>query len=293
MVSIITINYNGFRDTCELIDSLKKHEVYPFEVIVVDNASKNDDGNRLHDLFREDKVVKVVCSDRNLGFGGGNQLGYSCAKGEYILYMNNDMYIEQPFLQALIDRLNSSADIGLVSPKILFDNPKGVIQYAGFTSFSPVTLRNGLIGFGEAGNTHNEAMETFSAHGACMLTSRQIIEKVGYITDIYFLFYEEFDWCMQLKKAGYNIWYEPAAVVFHKESMSIPKGTPLRQYYMTRSRMLFARRNLQGSDKWLSCLYQLGIVMPKNLLAYTLRRDWKMVSASWRGAWLGLMDKKN
>lgn len=202
------------------------------------------------------------------------------------------MYIERPFLQPLIHRLNSSDKIGVVSPKILFNKPKGIIQYAGFTGFSPITLRNHLIGFGKNGNEQNTAQETFSPHGACMLTSRQIVEKAGMMTTVYFLFYEEFDWSLQLKKAGYRIWYEPAAVVFHKESMSIPKGTPLRQYYMTRSRLLFARRNLNGTDKLLSCLYQLLLVMPKNLLAYSLKGKWKMVVSSCKGAWQGLTTKK-
>lgn len=291
MVSIITINYNGFQDTCELIDSLKKYEVYPFEVLVVDNASRNEEGRRLKELFEADDIVTVVCSEANLGFGGGNKLGYSYAKGNYILYMNNDMYIECPFLQSLINRLNSSDEIGVVSPKILFNSPKGVIQYAGFTAFSSITLRNHLIGLGKNGDEYNTARETFSPHGACMLTSRRIIEKAGMMTDLYFLFYEEFDWCQQLKRAGYNAWYEPAAIVYHKESMSIPKGTPLRQYYMTRSRLLFARRNLKGTDKCLSCLYQVCVVLPKNLLVYALKRNGKMAVASWKGVVRGLSDK--
>jgi GT2 family glycosyltransferase len=292
MVSIITVNYNGFRDTCELIGSLKAHEPCPFEVIVVDNASRNEEGRRLKELYEEDGIVTVVCSDVNTGFGGGNKLGYSYAKGEYILYMNNDMYIERPFLQHLINRLDSSDKTGAVSPKILFNEPKGIIQYAGFTAFSPVTLRNHLIGFGKEENECNIAGETFSPHGACMLTSRRIVEKAGMMTDIYFLFYEEFDWSLQLKRAGYGSWYEPASAVFHKESMSVPKGTPLRQYYMTRSRLLFARRNLNGADRFLSCLYQALIVMPRNLLVYALKGKWKMAAASWKGAWEGLTVKK-
>lgn len=292
MVSIITINYNGFRDTCELIGSLKAHETSSFEVIVVDNASRNEEGRRLKALYEGDEIVTVVCSEVNAGFGGGNKAGYSYAKGEYILYMNNDMYIERPFLAHLTGRLNASDKIGAVSPKILFNHPKGMIQYAGFTGFSPITLRNHLIGFGKNGDEYATARETFSPHGACMLTSRRIVEKAGMMTAVFFLFYEEFDWSLQLKRAGYSIWYEPASVVFHKESMSIPKGTPLRQYYMTRSRLLFARRNLNGTDKFLSCLYQALIVMPKNLFVYALKGKWEMAVASWKGVWQGLTIKK-
>ena len=83
MVSIITINYNGWQDTCELIASLKQFETYPYEVIVVDNASRGDDVERIRSMYPE---VLVVCSDRNLGFAGGNNWGYNYAQGDYILF---------------------------------------------------------------------------------------------------------------------------------------------------------------------------------------------------------------
>ncbi|MDF9831730.1 glycosyltransferase family 2 protein [Parabacteroides sp. PF5-6] len=290
MVSIITVNFNGYKDTCELIDSLQQYETYPYEVVVVDNASRNEEGKRLQ-ACGFDKVT-VVCSDQNLGFAGGNNLGFQYAKGDYILYMNNDMLIDRPFLEVLIDRLNSSSNIGAVSPKLLYVAPAHTIQYAGFTPLSPILLRNETIGIGEKDEgQRDQARETAFLHGACMLTSRKVLEDAGQMTEVYFLFYEEFDWSMQLKRAGYSLWYEPAAAVYHKESMSIPKATPLRQYYMTRSRLLFARRNLKGMDCMLSCLYQMGVVMPKNVLTYMLKGRWQMVCASWKGMVKGISDK--
>lgn len=290
MVSIITVNFNGYKDTCELIDSLQQYETYPYEVIVVDNASRNEEGKRLQ-ASGFDKVT-VVCSDQNLGFAGGNNLGFQYAKGDYILYMNNDMLIDRPFLEVLIDRLNSSNNIGAVSPKLLYLEPAHTIQYAGFTPLSPILLRNETIGIGEKDEgQRDQARETAFLHGACMLTSRKVLEDAGQMTEVYFLFYEEFDWSMQLKRAGYSLWYEPAAAVYHKESMSIPKATPLRQYYMTRSRLLFARRNLKGMDCLLSCLYQLSIVLIKNTLVFSLKGKWQNVMASWRGSISGLTDK--
>ena len=71
------------------------------------------------------------------------------------------------------------------------------------------------------------------------------------MSEIYFLFYEELDWSAQLRKAGYRLWYEPAAVVYHKESMTAKRGSPMREFYLSRARVLFARRNLQGFRKYL------------------------------------------
>lgn len=94
------------------------------------------------------------------------------------------------------------------------------------------------------------------------------------MTNIYFLFYEEIDWSIQLKRAGYEIWYEPEAYVLHKESMTIKRGTPQRLYYLTRSRILFTRRNSTFFIKIAAILYQLFIVIPK-IYYYTLFMDKK------------------
>lgn len=291
MVSIITINYNGYKDTCEFVDSIVTHETYPFEIIIVDNASRNEEGSRLQERYPN---CTIVCCPENLGFAGGNNEGYKYAKGMYILFMNNDTIVEIPFLQPLVDRIDSSPCIGAVSPKIRYTHHPEYIQYAGFTVMTPIVLRNHLIGVNEKDmGQYDTATETAFAHGACVLTSRKVLDSAGLMSDVYFLFYEELDWTMQLKRCGYSVWYEPASIIYHKESMTIQKGSPLRLFYMTRSRFYFARRNYSGKYKWLSCLYQAGIVLPRNMLLYASKGQWKMLNASWKGAVHGLKDQIN
>lgn len=289
MVSIITINYNGYKETCELIDSLRLYENYPYEIIVVDNASPNGDGVLFKKKFSN---YTIICSDKNLGFAGGNNLGYEYVKGEYILYMNNDMTITQPFLKNLINRLQSSDDIGAVSPKIKYEHHPDIIQYAGYTKMHPLKISNSLIGANQKDmGQYDKASSTAFAHGACMLTSQKVLKKAGLMTDIYFLFYEELDWSIQLKRAGYKIWYEPAAEVLHKESMTAKRGTPLRLYYLTRSRILFTRRTSSSFNKIIAILYQLIIVIPKNILFYSVQRKKDMLLAFLKGSYDGLKDK--
>ena len=114
-LSIITINYNGLKDTCELIDSI------PFdssmEVIVVDNASSQDEASAIHKRYPQ---VKVIRSEKNLGFAGGNNFGIKEAKGQFIYLVNNDTIFKEFNCQPLIDRLESSPQIGIVCPKIRF-----------------------------------------------------------------------------------------------------------------------------------------------------------------------------
>lgn len=285
MVSIITVNYNGCQDTCELIDSLVKYETFPYEVIVVDNASIGDDVNIMKSRYPD---VCIVESERNLGFAGGNNLGYSYAKGDYILFLNNDVIITEAILANLVNRLTGTT-CGLVSPLIMYAEPSDRIQFAGFTPLSSITLRNKIIGTGEVNSgQYNQAHETPYVHGACMMARRDAIEKVGLMTDVYFLFYEELDWCEQFKKNGYKLWYDPSSFIYHKESMTARKGSPLRLYYMTRARLLFARRNLNTLNKYLSCLYLTTIVLIKETLIRSIHGEWKLLLAVWRGTWSGL-----
>lgn len=287
LVSIITVNYNGILDTCELIETLAEKETYPYELIVVDNASQNDEAVRLQHKYPD---VHIVSSSVNLGFAGGNNLGYPFAKGKYILFLNNDIIITEPFLQKMVKRLESG-HIGLVSPKLKYEEDRNRIQFAGFTLLSPITLRNYIIGTGEIDyGQYDAATQTPYVHGAAMMGKKNVIDRVGLMTDIYFLFYEELDWSIQFKKAGYDLWYEPAAVVYHKECMAAKRGSPLRLYYMTRARVLFARRNIGGFYKLLSCTYLVTIPLCRNMILHLSRQEWKHLAALWRGMWAGLTD---
>lgn len=155
----------------------------------------------------------------------------------------------------MIERLESRAEIGGVSPKIRFAFPPQNIQFAGFTPLTPITLRNAGIGFGCPDNgTFDTPHPTPYLHGAAMLVKREVIEKVGLMPEIFFLYYEELDWSTHITRAGYELWYEPRCTVFHKESQSTGQLSKLRTYYLTRNRLLYAWRNLEGSNRWLSII---------------------------------------
>ena len=114
-VSIITINYNGLKDTVEMIESLAIHETYLHEIIIIDNASTDPLEHKL--LQSKFPDIQVIRSEKNIGFAGGNNLGISQAKGEYLLFLNNDTIITCPILENLVNALDSDPQIGAVSPK--------------------------------------------------------------------------------------------------------------------------------------------------------------------------------
>lgn len=280
-ISIITVNYNGLKDTCELIESLQKHVSLSYEIIVVDNESKVNEALLLHEKYPH---IITIRSEENLGFSGGNNLGIRQAKGKYIFLLNNDTYIEEDTFPYLIKKLESKPQIGAVSPKIKFAFPPHNIQFAGYLSLSAITLRNDLIGFGEKDNGQYETPGgTPYCHGAAMMIKKEVIEKVGYMPEIYFLYYEELDWSTQIEKAGYELWYEPHCTVYHKESQSTGQQSYLRTFYLTRNRLLYAWRNRYGITRFIAILYQLLIAAPKNSLGFLLKGRADLAKAIFNG----------
>ncbi len=257
------------------------------EVIVVDNASNQDEASIISEKYPH---IKVIRSRKNLGFAGGNNLGIKEARGKYILLINNDTYFKEFNTDALIEKLESSDKIGIVCPKLRFAWGSNPIQFAGYTSLSNITVRNQAMGFGEEDNgQYNTAHPTPYAHGAAMLIKREALEIVGLMPECYFLYYEEIDWSMMFTRAGYEIWYDPACTVYHKESQTTGQNSPLRTYYITRNRLLLVKRNYKGINKYLSYIYLIGIVATRDITKYSLHGRFDLVKAVYKG----IMDFSN
>ena len=250
------------------------------EVIVVDNASKDQEADIIAQRYPR---VKVIKSERNLGFAGGNNLGIQAAQGKYLFLVNNDTFFKDFTVQTLIDRMESSTEIGIVCPKIRFTWNNNPIQFTGYTQLSKVTIRNRAMGFGEDDHgQYDTAHPTPYAHGAAMMIRRDAIDKVGLMPECYFLYYEELDWSMMFTRAGYQIWYEPKCTIYHKESQSTGQNSPLRTYYLTRNRLLLVRRNPQEFNKTLAYIYLIGIVALRDILKYTFIGRYDLLKAIFR-----------
>ncbi len=280
-VSIITVNYNGLKDTCDLINSIPYDE-YSLEIVVVDNASNNDEASIISAQFPQ---VTVVRSNKNLGFAGGNNLGIKVAQGKYLFFINNDtVFPNGTNLRPLIRRLESNDGIGAVCPKIRFEWDNHPIQFAGYTVLSDITIRNRSIGYNEEDKGQYDAPHPIPyAHGAAMMVKREVVEKAGPMPECYFLYYEELDWSLMIQRAGYTIWYEPACTIFHKESRATGINSPLKTFYTTRNRLLFVKRNVKSTIKYISYCYLIGIVYPKDTIKYLLKRRIDLVCAAQKG----------
>jgi GT2 family glycosyltransferase len=273
LVSIITVNYNQAKVTMEWLCSVQNISYPNYEIIIVDNASAD---NTLETLLEGQQSVLLIKSSFNRGFAGGNNLGIAKAKGELLLLLNNDTEVEPGFLEPLVDCIQSNDQIGMISPKIKYFYAKHTIQYAGGSKINPLTGRGKFIGSGEPDSDQYQTNKvTALIHGSAMLVTRTLINHIGLMEESFFLYYEELDWCERAKKAGYILFVVGKSVVYHKESVSVGKGSALRMFYVTRNRLLFMQRNFTGLVFIIYLLFFAFVSLPKNLfmLTFTGRLD--------------------
>jgi GT2 family glycosyltransferase len=281
LVSIITVNYNQPEVTGEFLLSIQQITYPNYEIIVVDNASTKQGIDELMKLYEHIKFIK---SPVNVGFAGGNNIGLKAAEGEYILFINNDTEVDKDFLQPLVCCFKANKFIGIASPKIKYFDRKNIIQYAGGVHINALTGRGKFIGSSQQDYgqyDHNTPTELI--HGAAMLVSRKLIQTIGLMDEVFFLYYEELDWCERAKKNGFSLYYVGQSVIYHKESVSVGKKSPLRVYYMTRNRLLFMRKNYTGFSFYIGILFFALMAFPKNTIIYLLQGKFDLLQAFLKG----------
>jgi GT2 family glycosyltransferase len=282
LVSVITVNWNATEITCEFLRSIVDNGTFPnMEVIVVDNGSKDDPTNALRSVFPD---VKIILTGENLGFSGGNNVGLREAKGDYFFIVNNDTEFTPNLIEGLLEIFSVHPDAGMTSPKFHYYFDKGTIEYAGYQSVNVFTGRNAMIGCRERDHgQYNKITLTNYVHGGAMLVSRKVIEQVGLMPELFFLYYEEFDWSEQVKRHGFKIYYQPNSLIYHKESMTTGKSSSLKTFYLTRNRILFMRRNMGLLNYFIFLSYFTCITIPKNTITFIIKGQQSHLLSFWKG----------
>src|SRR3989344_879636 len=239
--------------------SIKKINASDFKlnVVVIDNGSREK--LNLPQDYLGNIPLEIIVKENNLGFTGGHNKGikYALENGaDYILVLNNDVTIDPNLISQLIKALDRNSKYGIVSPKIYFakgfefhkdkykEDEKGrVFWYAGgIMDWANVIARHRGVDEVDKGQ-YQKTEETDFATGACFLIKRDMLEKVGFFDDKFFLYYEDSDLGQRIKRSGYKIIYAPDAVVWHKNAASVGgSGSPLQDYYISRNRLLFGLR---------------------------------------------------
>lgn len=238
-VSIILVNWNGLSHTDECLSSLKKITYPDYEVIVVDNGSRQDDACVMKKEYG-DYIISLK-SDKNLGFAGGCNMGIRHAlkegKSGYVLLLNNDTKVESDFLDMLVETAECDQRTGIVGGKILYYFDQDRVWYeAGKLDL----LRGDAHHVRGASVPGNEAREVSFITGCMMLVRREVFQDIGLLPEEYFLCIEDVDFCYRALRAGYKLRVNPRAVISHKLSAAKGgEGTPPEIYYQTRNRIHF------------------------------------------------------
>ncbi|MEN5194449.1 glycosyltransferase family 2 protein [Sphingobacterium faecium] len=281
-LSFITVNYNGLSDTRALLDGIDRISFsFPFEVIVIDNGSSQDEYALLKAEF---PFIKGGYSSDNLGFAGGNNQGIGMAQGEFLYFINNDTLLPEEAdaqIVAMLSFLQQNPTVGGITPKIKYVDPPEMIQFAGCTPLTAITLRNKQIGYKELDHgQYDQNTEIPYLHGAAMLIPHRVVKEIGLMPEEFFLYYEELDWSCQITKQ-YRLFYFAGAWIYHKESASTGVDSPFKIYYLTRNRLLFAYRNRTGITQILALLYLLLVANTSKMCSFMINRKWKHVGSVW------------
>lgn len=239
-VAVIILNYKTKKLTLECIDSVKKSSYKNIEIIIVDNNS--EDG--LEDNIKKNPQISFIQTGENLGYTGGNNIGIKKAlilNSDYIFILNSDTELAQNAIENLVFAGEKDESIGIIGPKILFDDKK-TIWFAG-----GIFDKNNILGSHRGVDQKDEGQfdaetETDYITGAAMFIKKEVVDKIGLFDERYFLYYEDSDFCKRAKNAGFNIIFAPSAIVYHENAKSTGLGSSLQDYFITRNRMLYASK---------------------------------------------------
>jgi hypothetical protein len=197
-------------------------------------------------------MITIVQSKSNLGFAGGNNLGFLKSKGKYVLFLNNDTITTSDFLTPMVKFLEERSDVGIVQPRILFHRP-GTILHHKVNSLGSFLLKSGFLYHLDYGkfdiNMKTIPYEIFTAYGACFLVRKKIIDKVGLFDPAYFAYFEETDLCHRVWLAGWKIMAITDAFIYHKGAKTAQKlPTAFIQYHSFKNRIFTYLKNLDNAN---------------------------------------------
>lgn len=291
LISIITLTWNQTKITCEFLESTKNLKYKNYEILVCDMGSDVDPTDEINNgNFPNTRVLR---SETNLGFSGGNNWGIRQAKGEYIFIVNNDTEITPDLLDVLLEPFLENEEIGVTCPKIRFYHHPDTIQYAGFNPINIFTGRTTAVGSLEKDNgQHDTSGYTYGAHACAMLVKREVIEKVGVFPEKFFIYYEEWDWSSRIIKAGYKIYYQAKGLIYHKESITMGKKSAIKVYYHTRNRILFMRRNTNIPQFFVFMIFFSFLAAPKAIFKFAVAKQFQHLKSYIKGITWNLTTSK-
>lgn len=239
LASVIIPLWNG-RDYIErCLSTVLAQDYSALEVIVVDNASGDNSADLVAEKFPS---VRLIRNKQNLGFAGGVNVGLRAARGEVMILLNQDTFVEPGWLRALVSGLLDMPDGGIAGCKILNVGAQ-IIQHAGGYLTKPRALP-GHVGHNEIDTgQYNQVTDADFVTGGAMAIHRRVVEAIGYFDEAFFFYFEDVDYCYRARAAGFRVVYIPSAVLYHHDKASLGAGTISYYTRFHTSRLQFALKH--------------------------------------------------
>ncbi len=282
-VVALILNWNGRADTLACLQSLQQQTYPALLTLVVDNGSGDDSVAAIRAAFPD---VNVIETGANLGFCVGNNVGLEWAlahRADYVLLLNNDTWFDPAMTSELVAAASADAAIGLAGPKIYQAAPPNVLWSAGglVTFWGNVTV---MRGFGQADRQqYDRATDVDYLPGCGILARRQLLETVGLLDPSYFAYYEDADWAMRARLAGWKVRYVPSAQMWHKGGASTGGFYNPREKYLSGVNAVRFMRRYAHSGQWALYLTSLAVGIPWLLMREGMRGRSAAVRAKIRG----------
>lgn len=245
-VSVIIPHWNGIDILSDCLESLSRNTYPNLEILVVDNASTDGSSDWISLHYPN---IKLIQNNKNYGYSGGCNRGAEASSGDYLIFLNNDTVHNEDFIERLADFLNLNPQVSAVQPKILnyFDRNKfdyaggcgGWIDILGF----PFARGRLFLNLEVDKNQYEKIRPIFWASGTAMMIRKKDFELLGGFDDVFFAHQEEIDLCWKIHLSGSQVWSIPSAVVFHKNAVTLPMFSRLKQYLNHRNSMLMILSN--------------------------------------------------
>jgi GT2 family glycosyltransferase len=235
LISVVVLNWNGCQVVGQCLQSLHEQTYRPLEIIVVDNASTDGSAEVVRQKF---SWVKLVVSKKNLGFGGGNNIGIKACRGRYIMILNNDARLEPDCIIELRRSIEKNKEYGACASKIFLADKDNLLDAAGIAIY-----KDGLsIGRGrlEPAGRYDVEEEVFFASGCAMLLRKEMLDDIGLFDEDFFAYADDTDMGWRSQLAGWRCIYNPKAVVYHLHSASSSAYSPLKAFLVERNRIWVA-----------------------------------------------------
>ena len=289
-VLTIILNWRQPELTIECVNTLQASTYQPLDIMVIDNGSGDDSVEILRQNLPN---VTVISFPENRGFAKGCNWGLRWAQENaysWAFLLNNDAFVTPTTLDALMAAIDT--DVGLLSPKIFYENQPEILWFAGGTQH-PTLLEMRETGQGELDKTSwKQTRNVDYLVGTGLLVNLTAVSKVGLLDENYFMYYEDLDWSIRLRQAGYKLRLVANAHLYHRVSFSTGgASSPAQLYYQGRSSVIFFYQHAREGNPWLILLFRLGSAF-KRIGILLWRGESKAIRHYLRGLWDGWQEIK-